>query len=305
MAWTSDDCSRVADLCAEAVRLAHDLLPALTPDTSSLVGQIRCHFGLLDAPASGPAVGGLLTQAAGGYVLMAAEQLAGVGLLYAAGPPVRLFPTVTLLRGVAEASGRVFWLLDPWTDKDGTKTGADWPIDTRRILGRLELVLVETLHTRLRRHRAQRLLPPVTDTAAAEAALREAQDRIGRPDRTANVMGKPGSWVVYGERLPVTTDWVAAATEYGHGQRHRGTGLNLYPLYSGYAHASLDVLLARPSTVPLHQAVIATDDEARDLAGTALRTFVAAFDAVLSVHGRSDPRLAAWEEHVDALILDL
>lgn len=183
------------------------------------------------------------------------------------------------------------------------KTDADWRVDTRRILGRLELMLVETYHARVRRQRAQHHQPPVTDPAAAQTALREAKDRIVGRDPSAKLKGNSKTWSVYGEQLPVATEWVTAATEYAHGQQHRGTGLNMYPLYSGYAHASLDVLLMRPSTTPMLEAVIASPDEARRLAGTGLRTFAAAFDAVLSVHGRTSAWLAGWEERADAIAL--
>jgi hypothetical protein len=45
----------------------------------------------------------LLVQAIGGFVVVEDAQLTGLRLIFAGGPPVLLRPTVTLMRGLAEA----------------------------------------------------------------------------------------------------------------------------------------------------------------------------------------------------------
>jgi hypothetical protein len=246
--------------------------------------------------------GTLLREALLGFVAVAAFQLHGVASLIDAGPPVPLHPLVTLVRGIAEACGQSWWHVEPWIND----TGADqelqveaWDQLSAPIFARIELAHLDGLAARRRRlgaiHGEASTHYEEADRAVS-AYRSEVQQRHGVVG--AKVSGGRRTWEVLGQKLPQATDLVIAATEYAYGQDTRGTGRNPYPLYSAYAHASLEAIFATDGTsrTPLSLLHVAKATELRRLSATATRTFAAGYEIVAQAFGLDIADLAAWEE---------
>ncbi len=82
------------------------------------------------------------------YVGIAALHLGGLSRILRAGPPIDLHPLVSLVRSIAEATGKAWWQVEPWLDDEGaaeTLQPEEWELRSRPILARLELTHLDEL----------------------------------------------------------------------------------------------------------------------------------------------------------------
>ena len=208
---------------------------------------------------------------------------------------------MTLVRGIAEASGLAWWLVQPWLNDAGggdVLEPTEWDQQSCPILARIERVYLEELANRRRR------LEAVYGNGSSEygvAALAvdsyKADLRARHASAELVVTGDRRAWRICGEGLPSATDVVTAATEYAYGQHHRGSGMNPYPMYSGYAHASLETLFASGGSrrPPMSQLAIAEPVELRRLVAVGARTFAASLEIAGTALGDDLASLRAWE----------
>jgi hypothetical protein len=244
----------------------------------------------------------LLHEALLGFVAVAAFQLHGVAALIGTGPPVPLHPLVTLVRGIAEACGQCWWHVEPWINDAGADQELEveaWDRLSAPILARIELAHLDALAARRRRLGA---IHGETSTQYEDADRAVSAYRSELQRRHAvvgvTVSGDRRRWEILGQKLPQATDLVIPATEYAYGQHVRGSGRNPYPLYSAYAHASLEAIFATAgiARTPLSRLHLANTTELRRLSATATRTFAAGYEIVAQAFGWDITDLAAWEE---------
>lgn len=294
--------------------LASDLTaqrPRPAPD--SLLGSLPNLLGLLP-PGTWPKYDVIwLDQILLGYLAIAGSQLSGIADLYAADDSLRLHPLTTLVRGVAEASGKIWWQCAPWLDTlgPGTYVTENERRDyCRRVLARSELARLDALADRRRRLAAAHgEISPQCQQAQVDIASYKAklQALHGKDPGFGLTKGRK-NWRVGGERLPdATTDLVIAVTEYAYGPSFMGSGFNIYPLYSGYAHASIELLFDKApltSMPPIPDLLEADEVEARRLAGIALRTFSVAYEITAGVRGSDLAALRDWEAEFTPMIVE-
>src|SRR5579862_49649 len=110
------DCQELAELARFGAGLGLAMADNAIPKPGSPLDVLDSRRGTIP-DGSWPACDiVLLRESLLGLISVAAFQLNGVGDLLAAGPPINLFPLVTLVRGIAEACGRIWWHLEPWLD---------------------------------------------------------------------------------------------------------------------------------------------------------------------------------------------
>ncbi|MDQ3963586.1 MAG: hypothetical protein M3277_06715 [Actinomycetota bacterium] len=237
-------------------------------------------------------------------------QLRGLGHILVAGSPFHLHPLVTLLRGVAEAMGWVWWLSAPILPDpaEGVDISApEWLTRAKRVVDRSQLHHLEELALRRARREASKGKgsEEYQQVDRQIGALKEHFSRLHGHD--ASLSGKRRTWRIGQETIPKKTDLVIAVTEYAHGERYRGSGLNPYRLYSGYAHASVEIVFAHQTgttTAPLSALIVGDEDEVKSVVGAALRTFAVGHELALHMFGMEMAPLREWEGRVDSLILE-
>lgn len=300
-------CEQAASLVDDGQRMAMDFAAIASPGDS-------CSIRALEALKSDIGSGNwtdddlrFLVQAIRGLMGVEGAQLTGLRDLFAAGPPVLLHPAVTLVRGTAEAGGLLIWLLEPWVNNtagDDQVEETAWKALSLPVLARTQLLLLDAMASRRRRREA--LGSP--DVSIAEVELDLLKQRLLKEHGSTNVLltGGRKNWRLYNEKLPDLTDAVTAATEYSYGQSFRGTGMNPYPMLSGYAHASLDVVFAQaPSTrrPPMSSLLAGRDDDAHRIASLALRVLATTYEIAARAFGSNLEAFRSWEEQVEAFVL--
>ena len=225
-------CAAAGELAAEGWRLARAFMDEASPLGGSPIEALEARRALI-SPGSWPQEDvALLTEALRALVGVAGVQLSGIAANLRVGPPVYLHPFVTLVRGVAEASGQIWWCVEPWVND--TESGSplhplEWDVRSQPVPARIELVQLDALARRRRRRQAS--------YGEASAEYREASvavdkykvdlsNRHGSLD--AQLTGGRSSWRVCGQRLPDVTDLV-----------DRGDGVCLRTTYSRYWHEPL------------------------------------------------------------------
>jgi hypothetical protein len=251
----------------------------------------------------------LLSEALRAFVGVAACQVQGLGALLASGPPVHLHPLATLVRSIAEACGWIWWHVEPWLNDAGDDAElepAEWDQLSQPILARIELIRLDGLTSRQRRHRASHG-EDSAEYRASQAAVAAYKDQLrARHDPSRVVLsGDRRRWRICGQGLPEITKLVTAATEYAYGQDTRGSGSNPYPMYSAYAHASLETVFASAGTgrPPLSQLLMAEEVDLRRLVAAGTRTFAAGYEIASHAFGLDVTELRAWEDELAPLTL--
>ena len=299
----------VAAFADRGVEMAEDLTrqwPAAAPD--SPLGDLPNHLATLP-PGNWPKDDvDWLDQSVFGLLEIASSQLAAIAGLYDDTRPLRLHPVATLVRGIAEATGKIWWHCEPWIDTSGGAgyiTQNELLSNYRAVLARSELSRLEGFFERRRRLRASHgeSSPEYRQVESDLTAYKAMLQTLHGSDPTFSVSGKRNQWSIVNEKLPDLRDLVSAVTEYAYGAGFIGTGLNPYPLYSGYAHASVELLYAHAThRQPLPMMVLADDEDARLLAGVALRTFAVGYEIVAGSRGFETTALTQWETDFGSLI---
>jgi hypothetical protein len=189
--------------------------------------------------------------AAQGLVGIAGSHLHGIARTLADDDPLWLHPFMTLARGVAEAAGQIFWLAEPFLDGMAPNStnvfcGQDeWDRRASLTLARSQCSYLEGLAQRRNRY-AKFYGPDSTQYTAANAAIDQYKDDLRKIHDAEDLVltrGK-GAWSIRDQSIPSTSSLVTSVTEYAFGHNQPFRGVDLYPLYSGYAHASLELLLS-------------------------------------------------------------
>lgn len=281
------------------------------PEATSLLGVLPVRVGTTPTGKSWPAQEfEFLRRAMLALVGMAGSHLAGLSRLFNAAPPLYLFPATTMVRSVAEACGRIWWLMEPWLDDTGRgrpPSEAECRQASMQVLSRAQMMQLATLADRRRRVEAT--------NGDQSAEYREAQLLVSayKSELTGLHGSDPGlvltggrkCWRVGGEGMPDATNEVIAVTEYAYGQQFRGTGINPYPLYCGFAHGSVELAFAHlngASGAPWSALIRADPEEARTLVTVACRMLAAGFELACLPLGRSLESLNAWEDEVNQFV---
>lgn len=247
-------------------------------------------------------------EALRGLLGVGAAQISGLATLLHTKTGLLLHPSMTLVRSLAEACGVVVWMLEPLivpVDEDGELAHSEWVQSVSPVPSRFQLVMLNAIADREHRYRAER-----KDLEADKALLRlqEQRDRIADASPKANTTleGKRTGWTIDGQRLPKKTDLAIKATEYSYGQQHVGTGMNPYPMLSGYAHASLDVVFAygtsqeKPALSTLYQAL---PEETKLISSLGLRLYSVMLDVTINAIGESRSEFESWDREVEAYVV--
>ena len=110
--------------------------------------------------------------------------------------------------------------------------------------------------------------------------------------------GGRNKWAITGVGLPSATDRVISITEYAYGSTFRGSGLNPYPMFSGYAHASVETLFSTaPASGPVSMSSLLESplNEAFLITSLALRLFAATYDLAARGLGANLLAFQTWE----------
>ena len=251
-----------------------------------------------------------LAEALKGLLGIAGSQLRGMSKLVSEGPPVMMHPLVTAVRGVAEACGTIAWLIEPWVVPDGEDDEGDddaWWDVSQSTLARSELLQLEARINRVKRLKAAFTIDqPNLDTAEVvlEALRTDLESNHGFED--VSVRGNQRqSLRIKGERFETYSELVSMAVEYSYGAKHRGSGMTPYPLFSGFAHASLEVLfsqapiIGRPGMSTLFEA---EPGEVRDVMAQGLRLMEAHYEMVATAFGLNLRLLNSFRDGVREFI---
>ncbi|MGE3328921.1 MAG: hypothetical protein AB7N61_26300, partial [Acidimicrobiia bacterium] len=213
------------------------------------------------------------------YMAISSAQMRGLAALLLAGPPVQLHPLMTLIRAQAEACGSAWWLLGPLLDdaNEGGSTVNDELIARNfDALDRSKILFLQQLRARLSRLRidggeafddvANQLVRYEGELVAlhGDAGLKWSYRRDGSPKEIIGIGAA---------QPPQLTEVVMIAVEYAYGQAHRGEGINLYKLFSGYAHGSIEMFFSHGQTawLSLVRQADASGPEVRDFSNLVLR----------------------------------
>jgi hypothetical protein len=307
----SELCEEAATLVFEGYQMAFRWVDdASLPAPGSPLHNLHSRIGQL-SPGDWPTeVIHWLSETLRARVGVSGSQLYGIGTLFSSGPPILLHPLVTLIRGIAETCGRILWLIRPWLNESSEEVEADlkettWDELAIRVLARVELSRLEALWDRRRRlvasHNVEHeLVQSATSSYASYRTALQARHQNSKLD------GQIRTWKLHGEKIPTNTTLVTGVTEYAYGQSALGSGRNPYPMYSGYAHGSIETVFASagPNRPPITSLMYADDVEIRRLAGIALRTFAAGFEMAASSFGSELGALRRWEDQVNVLVVE-
>lgn len=109
----------VAELAAQGWGLGRAFMDEASPLRGSPIEALEARRALIP-PGSWPREDvALLTETLRALVGVAGVQLHGVAANLRSGPPVYLHPLVTLVRGIAEACGQIWWCVEPWVNDAG------------------------------------------------------------------------------------------------------------------------------------------------------------------------------------------
>jgi hypothetical protein len=251
-----------------------------------------------------------LDQALRALIGMASLQLRGFGAICRSGPPLTLHPVITILRGIAEAVGKIWWLNEPLLAPSGAGTEVtedDWDTKACTILCRSQLSWLHSLAERRGRMRAAHG-EASRQYLNAESAINQFKTTLRGQhggDPGLALTGGTANWKVGGNSMPKNSEMVTAATEYAYGVRFVGSGRNPYPLYSGYAHGSIELWFAPASKAGTKISSLqeARPEEAVTIVGMACRTFSVGFEIVAHALGHDLMQLRRWESDVDDLVV--
>lgn len=244
-----------------------------------------------------------------GLVGIVAYQLRGLGQMLRASRSVPLHPLVTLVRGVAEAAGALWWHVEPWIDRRPAQApvgeATEWERRADMVIARSQLRHVTELANRRRRTIASY----GEDSAEARSAVRALEhskaDLAARYGDSALLQGHSRRWRLKEESIPEWGDLVHHALEFGHGQVLDGRIVQrIYPLLSGFAHPSLEMLYAHTTKRgPLTPQLLCSSAEARQLISTAGRIAAGAYDLAFEICGINDAARLEWEEAFDRQVV--
>lgn len=263
------------------------------------------------SPPSGWVAGDVVfaNECVRGLVGIVAFQLRGLGQMLRSSRSVHLHPLITLVRGVAEAAGALWWHVEPWIDRRPadaqTADASEWARRADTVVVRAQLRHVVELANRRRRT----IATYGENSAEARDAIRALEDNkddlVARYGDGASLHGRSSGWKLRNESIPQWGDLVHHALEFGHGQDHDGQIVQrIYPLLSGFAHPSLEMLYAHtPQPGPLSPQLLCSPSEARQLISTAGRIAAAAYDLAFEVCGITDAARAEWEDAFDRQVV--
>lgn len=245
-----------------------------------------------------------LMEALRGLTGVASAQLRGLSSLLRDDGAFYLHPSMTLIRGLAEACGTAMWILEPWITPigaDASVLAEEWEQLSAPILPRAQLVMIDALSDRIRRRRAE------GNEAAADqdaGGLQAQKDRItlAQGEGGSMLTGDRRQWTIAGQRLPSRRELAVMATEYSYGQQFRNSGMNPYPMLSGYAHASLDVVFAYDNAdekVPISNLLVGREDEVQKISALGLRIYAAMLNCVINAIGFPVEDFEEWDGRVD------
>jgi len=245
-----------------------------------------------------------------GFVGVATAQLEGLADLYFVDSTLLLHPTLTLIRGIAEASGRAIWMFEQWIaplGEDAQLTEEEWLRLSEPLFARCQLIFLDELNNRSHRYSVQGQQEFLD---ANKLETRKERSRIVALHGADNVRvtGRSKDWKIDGERLPTMTEQVTIATEYAYGQCARHSGMNPYPMLSGYAHGSLDVVFGYQTpgeTLGLRILLAAPDYEVGLIASLALRVYSVLLDVSMKVLGVAPEAFASWTKDVETFVVSV
>ena len=173
------------------------------------------------------------------------------------------------------------WLLDPWLDTTDERKPVDeatWFTLSQPVLLRSQVLRLHELANRRRRRSSS---APVQ--SEDEDAIAAFQDRLIAQHGQENVRftGGKKQWRVSGESMPDITERVIAVTECSYGSTFVGSGINPYPMLSGYAHASIETLFASApdsAPIPITSLLEASPEELHTLVTLGLRLFAVTYE---------------------------
>jgi hypothetical protein len=247
-----------------------------------------------------------LDQALRGLAGVETAQLDGLLQMFGSSAPIHLHPSMTVIRGMAEASGLILWLLEPWIaplDSPDEIAADEWLGISAPILSRSQLVLLETLFDRKKRHGQEKRDDGVRlDEERIAVELSRIRSQHG-PDDVV-LTGDRRQWSIEGQQIPNKTDRVKMATEFSYGQAAVGSGMNPHPMLSGYAHASLDVVFAyTQQRQPITDLLVAPLEEVKLIASLALRLHASTYEVSAKAFGVDLADFTQWDARVEEFVL--
>ena len=242
-----------------------------------------------------------------GLVAIHIAQLDGFRSLIAGGPPLLLHPAMTLIRGAAEAGGLLTWLLEPWVAPPGDdelQDEAAWAQVSIPVLVRSQVLrLDEMANRRWRREVGAGAVQPQDETALSQ--FKQSLTQQHGSDKVTFTDGRK-KWAVAGVALPNATERVTSVTEYAYGNTFRGSGINPYPMLSGYAHARVETLFkSAPASGPVSMSSLleAELNEAFWITSLALRLFAVTYELAARALGADLQAFQTWEVRAESLVL--
>jgi hypothetical protein len=299
-------CSRSTELAIIGADLSMRLADNETPKSGSHLMALKIlQLQSLPNPWRADDVD-FIAEALKGLLGIAGSQLRGMSRLVYPGAPVMLHPLVTTVRGVAEACGTIAWLVNPWIVSEGEQEEGDddvWWNVSQSVLARSELLQLEARINRVKRLSAAFTIgQPNLDTAIGVLEnLRAELETNHGIDNVKVRSNQRQALQIGGQTFETYSDLVSMAVEYSHGAKYRGTGMKPYPLFSGFAHPSLEVLFSqaplvgRPGMSALFEAELG---EVRDLMVQGLRLVEAHYEMVAMTFGLDLGLLDAYRDGV-------
>jgi len=245
-----------------------------------------------------------LTEALRGFTGVASAQLRGLSSLLRDDGALYLHPSMTLIRGLAEACGTAMWILEPWITpigEDESVLAEEWEQLSAPILPRTQLVMLDAMSDRIRRRRAEGNEAGAVQDAAGLQAQKD-RIRLAQGEGGSTLTGDRRQWTIAGQRMPSRTELAVMATEYSYGQQFRNSGMNPYPMLSGYAHASLDVVFAYDNAderVPISNVLVGREDEVQKISALGLQIYAAMLNFVIKAIGFPVEDFEEWDGRVD------
>lgn len=237
------------------------------------------------------------------YMAIASAQMRGVASLLSAGPPVQLHPLMTMIRAQAEACGSAWWLMGPLLDDEKVAAmTAPTDVIARNFdtLDRSKTTYLDQLRTR------QARLKVSGDISLLDDAARKVEAYESELVVLHGVEGLKWSQRKNGTRKdilgigsltpPQLTEVVMIAVEYAYGQDQRGEEINLYKLFSGYAHGSIEMFFSHGQTawLSLVGQVSASEGECRDFSNLTLRMYYQLLETLVRMMGRDVTAVDVW-----------
>lgn len=291
---------RGAELGEQFAELA---APAVPGSTLAEIGRVAgsdadLHHDRTDAQ--------FVVESLRGYVGISSSHLRGLGAMLLAGPPVPLYPVMTLIRAQAEACGSAWWIFEPLVNFEGDDASisdvqlAALPL---KVLDRSQVLRLDQLRTRLKRHRQD---AGSADVDGLEVELEKFETRLRALHGDSGLIWekrKDGSLKriagVGEQRTPKLFELATAGVRSAYrGESHGGANINPYAMLSGYAHGSIETFFSHgqsPAT-SLVRLADAGSDEVRVVTGLVLRMHEALLSTVVRVAERDELAIDSWSE---------